>query len=86
MMIALSVMHVCLFMSVQGADSVITDVIIQNEKDVPPPGYTLIERTLDSSLFLFHSVLYIVNHKKCATLFSIITMAILDRFLYFMYQ
>ena len=54
--------HACV--SVQGSDSVITDVIIQNEKDVPPPGYTLIERTLDSSLFLFHSVLYIANHKK----------------------
>jgi len=37
--------HVC----DQCLDSVVTDVIIQNEKDVPPPGYTLIERTLDSS-------------------------------------
>ena len=33
----------------KGQDSVVTDVIIQNEKDIPPPGYTLIERTLDSS-------------------------------------
>jgi len=39
----------CVCVCDKGTDSVITDVIIQNEKDVPPPGYMLIERTLDSS-------------------------------------
>jgi len=32
------------------------------------------------------TVLYTVNHKKCATLFLIITLAFLGQFLNFLYQ
>ena len=53
---------VTVYVCVQGSENVITDVIIQNEKDVPPPGYTLIERTLDSSLCLSDLLLQHFNH------------------------
>jgi len=46
---------------------VITDVIIQNEKDVPPPGYVLIERTLDSSLSSFFCSLHFSKHADTHT-------------------
>lgn len=46
---AKSLRYICISRDTEASDSVITDVIIQNEKEVPPPGYTLIERTLDSS-------------------------------------
>ena len=39
----------CVRVRDKSLDGVVTDVIIQTEKDIPPPGYTLIERTLDSS-------------------------------------
>ena len=33
--------------------SVLADIVIQNEKEMPPAGYTLIEHTVDTSkLFL----------------------------------